>query len=67
MKTVDPIELMRAENYIRQVVMDNSFTVRHDVEAIVREFWQIFGHFDWEIIGWDTDRYWAIIEKHRIY
>lgn len=51
---------------MRQVVMDNGFNVHHDVDAIVDEFWELFGHFDWEIIAWDTDRYWAIIENHRI-
>lgn len=63
---IDGIEYMRAEHQIRTAVMDNGFNVHHDVDGIVREIWDIFGHFDWDIIGHDTDRYWDIIEKHRI-
>lgn len=66
MNTPNTIDLMRAQNQMRQVVMDNGFNVNHDVDAIVQEFWERFGHFDWEIIAHNTDRYWAIIENHRI-
>lgn len=64
--TIDSIDYMRAEHHIRTLVMDNGFEVHHDIHSIVTEFWETFGHFDWEVIAHDTDSYWAIIEKHRL-
>lgn len=64
--TPDSIEFMRAQDEIRRTVMTNSFAVEHDVDGIVQQLWASFGHFDWDVIDQDTDRFWAIVEHHRI-
>lgn len=65
MTTYTTAQYHQAHHTVHTTVIENGFQTNHDVDGIVRELWDTFGHFDWDIIGHDTDRYWAILEKHR--
>lgn len=64
MTNMDMADYHRAYTQVSQTVAANDFSIHHDVDGIVQELWDTFGHFDFDIIGHDTDRYWAIINKH---
>lgn len=47
---------------VEQTVAANDFSINHDIDGILKDVWEEFGHFDFEDI--DFDQFWDIADNH---